>query len=114
MAKSDHMNNPERKRSAEEALASIKRPKAHEKLEKVLRHPQLQAALDELHGNPEKRKEASRDIAGYLARKGVELPEGVTVELKDDNWSFWVCWGDGTYTCCVWFDWWWGWAGACS
>ena len=114
MAKTDQVKNPEPKRNADKALGAIKdKAKAHEKLNEVLKQPQLQKVIDEFTGNPDARKEAGKDIVGHLKRKGVVLPEGVTVELKDDNWSIWFCWNGGGVTCCCWWDWWWGWACAC-
>ena len=116
MARSDEIKNTGPKHSADEALDRLKgKPKAYEKLQKVVKHPKLQAALDEFQGNPEKRKEAAQDVAGYLRRKGIDIPEGVEVQFKDDNWSIWLCYRDDAgWTCCLWFDWYWGWGVGCS
>jgi hypothetical protein len=64
--------------------------------------------MEEFHDNPRARLSASKNGNRYLKRKGVELPEGVIVTMKDNNWRVSVC----VSTRCVHYDshdgWGWG------
>ena len=53
---------------------------------RLLRDPQLLAALDEFHDNEGTRRQAARDPAGFLTQKGVHLPSGARVTFRPDNW----------------------------
>jgi hypothetical protein len=47
----------------------------------------FQAALDEFHDKPAARALASKDLVGYLKRKGVMIPDGMKLTLHDNNWE---------------------------
>ena len=55
----------------------------HQEAARLLRNPRFREALEGLQNNPGDRDEAKRDPQGYLRRKGIDLPQGATVEFRD-------------------------------
>jgi len=58
----------------------------HELLAKMITDPQIQKMLDDLHDNPEARRQAATNLPHYLEHMGVRLPSGVKARFWSDNW----------------------------
>ena len=65
--------------------------KSAQDLSRLLRNGKFRAALDEFHDDPDARKAATKNTASYLKRRGVPIPEGMTITLRDNNWSLELC-----------------------
>jgi hypothetical protein len=65
--------------------------KSVQDLNRFLRNAQFQAALDEFYDNPKARASASKNATGYLKRRGVSIPSGMEVTMRDNNWRISVC-----------------------
>lgn len=73
-------------RTALEAAAAPAEPKNFGEFQKAIAalatHPKLQAALDELRSEPE-RKKAKADPKGFLRKHGIQLPEFLEVKIGE-------------------------------
>lgn len=74
-------------RTALEAAAAPAEPKNFGEFQKAIAalatHPKLQAALDELQSEPE-RKKAKADPKGFLRKHGIQLPEFLEVKIGEE------------------------------
>ena len=57
----------------------------------IMNDPKFKTALDEFHDNAESRKLASKNATTYWKRKGVKVPKGISLTLKDNNWRVSAC-----------------------
>ena len=65
--------------------------KSAQDLSRLLRNAKFRAALDEFHDDPEARKAASKNAVRYLKRRGVPIPDGMAITLRDNNWHLELC-----------------------
>ncbi len=75
----------EHKKSLEQVLNGLTDENG-KKLAAHLRNPQFQKAIDELHDSQQARDEATKDPKGFFKRKGADLPDDVTMEVKQGSW----------------------------
>ncbi len=75
-------------RTAFAAAAPPAEPKNFGEFQKAIAalatHPKLQAALDELRSEPE-RKKAKGDPQGFLRKHGIQLPEFLEVKIGEES-----------------------------
>jgi len=78
--------------------------RAARELSRFVRSSQFRAALDEFHDNPAARKAASKDTAGYLEQRGIKIPDGMRIALKDNNWNVSLCVKAFIFEICIKYD----------
>ena len=64
---------------------------AIEVLSKFVSDPKLRKAIDEISDKPDLHVEIRKDVAGWLAQRGVKIPPGVSVTFKPNNFFLLFC-----------------------
>jgi hypothetical protein len=60
-------------------------------LSRLLKSAKFRDVMDEFYDDPDARKAASKNTAGYLKRRGVTIPKGMKITLTDNNWNVEMC-----------------------
>ncbi|HKO95707.1 MAG TPA: hypothetical protein VJU86_01855 [Pyrinomonadaceae bacterium] len=93
------MPMPTKHRKQATALAKLTQD-----ISRFLKSARFLAALDEFHDNPDARKAASKNAPSYLKQRGVAIPKGMKVTLKDNNWSVKLCAKAFIFEVCITYD----------
>ncbi|CAA9345450.1 MAG: hypothetical protein AVDCRST_MAG93-6863 [uncultured Chloroflexia bacterium] len=66
---------------------------------RVYRDPKFRRSLDDLQDNPEERDKAKGNANAYFRGKGVEIPDGAELHVKDGSLHVGICF----FEFCVWY-----------